>query len=202
MSHDLTDSFGDLLRHKRKAAGLTQEGLAERAGLSVHGIQKLERGVTHPYRDTAQRLASVLQLSPEHDELFRAAVQPIRRRGSAPVGAQSGQIRSNLPTALSSFIGRDQDLADVLARLDSVRLLTLTGVGGCGKSRLAIEAARALVPKYPDGVWLVELGPLSDATLVAQEVGSVLGIPEAPDQPLTTMLIRARARPRDHPRPD
>jgi predicted ATPase/DNA-binding XRE family transcriptional regulator len=186
-------SFGELLRQYRQAAGLTQEGLAERAGLSVHGIQKLERGVTHPYRDTAHRLATALQLSPENEEQFRAAVRPVRRHAMTRRDAPSAQVHDNLPVLLSSFIGRDQELVDVVARIESARLLTLTGVGGCGKTRLAIEVGRASVTKYPDGVWLVELGPLSDPALVAQQVGAVLEVRESPEQPLTTALIRALA---------
>lgn len=172
---------------------MTQEGLAERAGLSVHGIQKLERGVTHPYRDTAQRLSAVLKLSPENEEQFRAAVQPVRRHGTTRRDAPSAQRHHNLPLLLSSFIGRDQEFAHVMAQLEAARLLTLTGVGGCGKTRLALEVAHAIVPKYPDGVWLIELGPVSDPALVAQQVGAVLTVRESPDQPLTTALIRALA---------
>src|SRR5229473_3489902 len=110
-------TFGDLLRQYRLAAGLTQAGLAERAGLSVHGIQKLERGVTHPFRDTAHRLAAALQLSPENEEQFRAAVQPVRRHGTTRRDAPSAHVHDNLPMLLSSFIGRDQELVDVVGRL-------------------------------------------------------------------------------------
>jgi transcriptional regulator with XRE-family HTH domain len=188
-----TASFGDLLRHYRQAAGLTQEGLAERAGLSVHGIQKLERGVTHPYRDTARRLAEVLKLSPDDEEQFRAAVQPVRRHGTRRGGAESAHLHHNLPMQLSSFIGRDRELADVIARLEDARLLTLRGVGGCGKTRLALEVARSIVAKYPDGLRLVELGPLSDPALVAQQVGAALDVRESPEQPFTTALIRSLA---------
>jgi transcriptional regulator with XRE-family HTH domain len=78
-----TATFGDLLRHHRLAAGLTQEALAEQAGLSVHGIQKLERGATHPYRDTAERLMLALRLAPDDQARFRAAVQPVRRHGTS-----------------------------------------------------------------------------------------------------------------------
>jgi predicted ATPase len=94
---------------------------------------------------------------------------------------------------VSSFIGREQELADLVARLESVRLLTLTGVGGCGKTRLALEVARTMLPKYPDGVWQIELGRLSDPTLVAQEVGAVLRVQERLDLPLTAALISALA---------
>ena len=80
-----------------------------------------------------------------------------------------------------------------MGRLERARLVTLTGVGGCGKTRLALEVARAIAPKYPDGVWLVELGPLSDPALVAQQVGAVLAVRESPGQPLAIALIRALA---------
>ncbi len=135
-------TFGDLLREHRLAAGLTQEALAERAGLSVHGIQKLERGAAHPYRDTAQRLIMALQLESEAEANFRAAVHPVRRRGSVLGGESSVRpAEHNLPAALSSFVGREQELAQVMARLAGTRLLTLTGIGGCGKTRLALEMA-------------------------------------------------------------
>ena len=69
-------TFGDLLRDHRQAAGLTQQQLAERAGLSVHGIQKLERGATHPYRDPAQRLIAALQLEADDKSSFEARLRP------------------------------------------------------------------------------------------------------------------------------
>jgi non-specific serine/threonine protein kinase len=191
MPHYSTPGFGDLLRKYRRAAGLTQEGLAERAGLSVNGIQKLERGATHPYRDTAQRLAAVLQLTPEDKDYFLGVVRPVRRHGALRPEEPSTPLRHNLPTPVSSFVGRDEELTEVAARLSGTRLLTLTGVGGCGKTRLGLEVARAVAADYPDGVWLVELGPLSDSTLVAQAVGTVLEVRESPDQPLTSALIRA-----------
>ena len=153
--------------------------------------RSLERGVTHPYRDTAQRLAAALQLLPADEEPFRAAVQPVRRHGTVRAHTQSALRQENLPIFLTSFIGREQQVGEVTALLDGARLVTLTGVGGCGKTRLALEVARVVVPTYPDGVWLVELGRLSDPTLVAQEVGAVFAVRESPDQPLTIALKRA-----------
>jgi predicted ATPase len=94
---------------------------------------------------------------------------------------------------VSRFIGRDQEVADVAGRIAGARLVTLTGVGGCGKTRLALEVARAIAPTYPDGVWLVELGPLSDPALVAQQVGEVLAVRETSEQPLMSALVGALA---------
>jgi predicted ATPase len=69
------------------------------------------------------------------------------------------------------------------------RLLTLTGAGGCGKTRLALEVARELIGAYPDGVWLVELAPLSEGALAVQAVAAALGVQEQPDRSLTDTLV-------------
>src|SRR5215831_3398722 len=84
MSTTLRSSFADLLRQHRLAAGLTQEALAERAGMSVHGVQKLERGATRPYRDTCNRLIDALGLTGEARRQFETAAAPgPRHRASA-----------------------------------------------------------------------------------------------------------------------
>src|SRR5262245_17425107 len=83
---------------------------------------------------------------------------------------------NNLPQQLTSLIGREADLAEVKARLSSHRLVTLTGSGGVGKTRLVIEAGRGLLERYPDGVWLAELAPLNDAQLVTSIIGEVVGV--------------------------
>jgi non-specific serine/threonine protein kinase len=167
------------------AAGLTQEVLAERAGLSVYGIQKLERGTTRPYRDTAERLVAALKLSRDAADQLWAAVEPVRRRGSLP----RADRRDNLPVGLTSFVGRDKELATIAARLQTVRLLTLTGVGGCGKTRLAIEAARTISERYRDGVRLLELAPVTDSALVPHRLGAVLEVRETADCPLAVGLV-------------
>src|SRR5262245_58531847 len=93
--------------------------------------------------------------------------------------------RHNLPRQLTSFVGRERELADVGRLLASAPLLTLTGAGGCGKTRLALRAAADAVDNYPDGVWLVELAPVTDPALVPQAVATALGVREAPGRSLT-----------------
>ena len=92
--------------------------------------------------------------------------------------AQAGATRGNLPAELTSFVGRDADLAQVDELLAGSRLLTLTGVGGVGKTRLALRAAAGLRHVFADGVWLVEFDRLHDAALVPQAVAAVLGMQE------------------------
>jgi predicted ATPase/class 3 adenylate cyclase len=94
----------------------------------------------------------------------------------------------NLPRQLTSFIGREREIAEVKRFLAKTALLTLTGAGGSGKTRLALQVAAEVLDEYPDGVWLVELAPLADPDLASQTVASVLGVREEPGRPLTATL--------------
>src|SRR5262249_27897086 len=100
-------------------------------------------------------------------------------------------VEHNLPTPRTSFIRREHDIRELQRRLTTTRLLTIVGVGGAGKSRLALELARSFVGQYPDGVWLVELAPLFDGALVPQHVASVLGLLELHGQPPNHVLAGA-----------
>jgi class 3 adenylate cyclase len=94
----------------------------------------------------------------------------------------------NLPLQLTSFIGREREMAAVSRLLDSRRLLTLTGPGGTGKTRLALQVAGTRVERQPQGVWLVEFAPLADAPLVPQALAAVLGVRDEPGRPLVATL--------------
>jgi predicted ATPase/class 3 adenylate cyclase/Tfp pilus assembly protein PilF len=97
-------------------------------------------------------------------------------------------IPNNLPQQVSSFVGREQALAELKRLLARVRLLTLTGSGGCGKTRLGLQVAADSLERFPDGVWLVELSSLVDPGLVPQTVATVLGLKEAPGEPISQTL--------------
>ena len=90
----------------------------------------------------------------------------------------------NLPVPRTSFVGRKRELPEVKRLLNEARLLTLTGAGGSGKTRLALEVARGVVRAYPGGVWLVRLAPLSEPEMVTQAVAETLEVPEQPGRPL------------------
>lgn len=94
----------------------------------------------------------------------------------------------NLPVQLTSFVGREDNLREVRTLLDGARLLTLTGAGGSGKTRLALRVAADALERFSDGVWLVELAPLSDPTAVPRDLASVLGVREQHDRPLLGVL--------------
>jgi non-specific serine/threonine protein kinase len=97
--------------------------------------------------------------------------------GQASGGAPEAR-RHNLPVQLTNFIGRDRELEELRPLAASTRLLTLTGAGACGKTRLALELAARLLDRFHDGVWLVDLAPLSDPGLVTEDVASVLDVRE------------------------
>ena len=113
------------------------------------------------------------------------AVEPAED-GSAP--RTRDRPPHNLPSELSSFVGREKELAEVKRLLEDTRLLTLTGSGGCGKTRLALAAAGELVEGFEDGVWMVDLAPLADPALVPQAVASTLGVREQPVRMITETL--------------
>jgi non-specific serine/threonine protein kinase len=197
-------TFGDLLRRHRLAAGLTQEELAERARVSPRAISDLERGLrSRPWRDTVQHLADALQLGGAERAQLEAVARRLgspstmepratRAREDAAVGRTNlPPPRHNLPVSLTSFIGREAELAEVKGLLRSTRLLTLTGAGGCGKTRLALQVATESLAEYPDGVWQVELAVLTDPALVPLTVSISLGLREEPGQPILHVLASA-----------
>ena len=103
---------------------------------------------------------------------------------------------NNLPLQLTSFVGREKEIAEVKRLLGAARLLTLTGPGGTGKTRLSLQVAADLLDRFPDGVWLVELAVVSDPALVPQTVASVLSVREEPGTPLIKTLtdyLRAKS---------
>ena len=101
------------------------------------------------------------------------------------------QTLNNLPAQVSSFIGRDAELAEVRRLVASWRLVTLTGTGGAGKSRLAVQVAAGLADGAGDGVWFVDLAPLTDPDLVAVAVADVLGVRQEPGRPVLDALVDA-----------
>jgi non-specific serine/threonine protein kinase len=107
--------------------------------------------------------------------------------GGEPSASPVAQ-RHNLPPQLTSFVGHEDDLDDYAALLGETRLLTLTGIGGCGKTRIAIKLAERVLPSFPDGVWYVDLAPLLDAERVALTVATTLGIRERNDWPIVDTL--------------
>ncbi|MCA1718588.1 MAG: LuxR C-terminal-related transcriptional regulator [Actinobacteria bacterium] len=126
-----------------------------------------------------------------HEEILANRFSPTHPPGERPTEDAERARQHNLPAARTSFVGRERELVELKRALAMTRLLTLTGAGGCGKTRLALEVAKDLVGAYPGGVWLVELASLSDPALVPNAVAAALGVRERPDLPLTAALVDA-----------
>ncbi len=195
-------ALGIVLKRYRAAAGLSQEGLAERAGVSTRAISDLERGLHRtPHPDTLNRLAAALALSADQRAALLAAAHPDAHApigepmvpfasGTAPLPSSPLLPALPLPIPPTPLIGRERERERALTWLrdGSARLLTLTGPGGVGKTRLGLELAHHLAPTFSDGTCYVELAPLRDAALVPGAIAAALGLREHPDQLLGEQL--------------
>ena len=191
--------FGGLLRRLRDDAGLTQDELAEAARVSQRAVSDLERGINRTARkDTALLLAGALGLDGPPRDLFVAAARgrgPVEAVLSARQGAvlrtfaaATGAERHNLPARLTSFVGREPELAALEKLLGGARLVTLTGAGGVGKTRLAVEFAAGATGRFRDGVWLADLVGITDPGLVPTVVMEALGARQDGDVPVIDAL--------------
>ncbi|MCU0490327.1 MAG: tetratricopeptide repeat protein [Chloroflexaceae bacterium] len=186
--HDATSAYQQVL-----AIDLAQE--------EAHvGLMRLyaSRGQAHQALRQYQRLVEALrqELDAEPDPQVQALYRTIANGSFTPVATPTSQSAApaaprthNLPAQLTSFIGRERECATVIELVTTQRLVTLTGTGGNGKTRLALHVAEQLVGRYPAGVWLVELSALSDPALVPQALASVLEVREAPGSDMLTTLV-------------
>ena len=184
-------TLGSVLRALREDAGLSQEELAERAGLSPHAISALERGTrTRPYPHTLRSLASALDLGEDQRAALLAAVPSRSPRTAAPTSAADGTSgRRDLPVPATPLIGRDDDVGRVADLLRTSRLVTLSGPGGVGKTRLSLAAAASVRDRYADGVRLVELAPLLEPGQLLPAVADAVAATRDPARSVTDDIV-------------
>jgi predicted ATPase/DNA-binding SARP family transcriptional activator/DNA-binding CsgD family transcriptional regulator len=172
--------------------------------------EQMHAGLMRLYAFSEQREEALAQygrlvetLSGELDAQVGATTQRLREEIAAgtfppahltvaPTTAErSDTAKHNLPASRTTFVGREHEMLEIKRHLAMTRLLTLTGAGGSGKTRLALEVARELIGAYSDGVWLTELASLSQGEFVAQSVAEAVGVPGQPGRPLTDTLVDA-----------
>lgn len=196
-------SFGEWLKRRRGAEGWTQGQLAQKINCSVSALRKMESEERRPSADTIERLAALFRIPQDERKSFlrfaRGDWQAISEgdREDSPWLISPGRVtkhietsppKNNLPLQLTNFIGREKDKAEILNLLAGQRLVTLVGAGGIGKTRLSLEVAREALITFPDGLWFIELAPVSDPALVSQAIVNTLGLIEQANRSFQTIL--------------
>ena len=187
MSKDI--SFGTWLRQRRRMLDLTQKALADQVGCAEITVRQMEADALKPSKGLALILLEKLNVpSGEHEAWLRFARGLSEFPDNSADSFESKPL-TNLPATLSTFIGRKKERDEVIKFLKNNRLVTLTGAGGIGKTRLSIQAASGLLNDYPNGAWLVDLAPLSDPALVPTTVLTTLGLIEQASRSPASVLI-------------
>jgi predicted ATPase/DNA-binding XRE family transcriptional regulator len=189
-------SFGAWLKTRRKARNLTQAELADQVGCSAAAIRKFEAEERRPSAQMVERLAEIFEIPGDQQADFLRFARgemrsaPAGRKEDFPWQASGTLARSNLPATVTSLIGREREIAEVHEYLlsDDIRLITLIGPPGIGKTRLSIQSARTSLQNFPDGVFFVPLAPLDDPSLIVLTVAQALNFVETNRQSATEQL--------------
>lgn len=186
--------FGTLLKQYRRASGVTQERLAEQARISAAAVGSLERGIRRaPHRETVALLAEALSLSGPEKASFETAAE--RARVQRPRADPTGPAHGILPNRLTTFVGRDNEIAEIEALLKLHRLVTITGSGGVGKTRVAVEISRRLQSDEQREIRFVDLSAISGGAFVAGTIATTLGVGLGQaDNPLLSLAAKLKAR--------
>jgi predicted ATPase/DNA-binding XRE family transcriptional regulator len=180
MNKSLSDdlSFGEWLRQRRHILDLTQQELADQVGCARITLRRIEAGALKPSKELALILLEKLAAPQAEIEAWLRFARGLSGFPEGSTDSFTSQPNTNLPASLTSFIGREKEQYEIEKLVKQHRLVTLVGVGGIGKTRLSIQIAASLLNDYPDGLWSVDLAPLSDPTIMPQTIVNTLGLIE------------------------
>lgn len=192
-------SFGNWVRHRRKALDLTQQELAKRAGCSISLILKIESDERRPSRQISELLATHLEIPPDQRDLFLKvarqekrvdALETVSPLAGSPPASTLLALPENLPLPLTSIVGREHELGAIIRQLQdpACRLLTLTGPGGVGKTRLALEVAHQK-HEFANGTCFVSLVGTSAAEFIVPAIADALGFAFSGATDLKSQLV-------------
>ena len=214
ISIELFQTFGDMLKYLRRRARLTQRELSIAVNYSEAQISRLERNLRPPdlaalaalfipalfiedEPEIVSRLMGLATHARGEESPYEGAVtitQSTQKKIVEDVRIVEENVNNNLPLQLTSFVGREREISEIKNLLDpsrsKARLITLTGSGGCGKTRLALETAGQLGEVYLDGIWLIELASISKPSHVHHKFISSLGAPEPSEETPTKALTK------------
>jgi predicted ATPase/transcriptional regulator with XRE-family HTH domain len=197
-------SFGHWIKRRRKALDITQEELAQQVGCSISTIVKIEADERRPSRQIAELLARHLEILPDQHDLFLKVARQDKRISSLEVIPPLADLapaillqrqKSSLPIFPTSFVGREHEIDILLNTLldPACRLLTLTGPGGIGKTRIAVQVARRLETKFSDGVYYFSMATISQPESILPTIAEGLGLLfSGPADPLQQIIYFLR----------
>ena len=181
-------SFGQWLRQRRHILDLTQQELADQVGCARITLRRIEAGALKPSKELAQILLEKLGMPPTELAPWLRFARGLSGFPGGSADSIASKPLTNLPATLTTFIGREKEQLEIIQLIGKYRLVTLVGTGGIGKTRLALKIAEQALRDYPHGIWLVELAPLLDPSLIPQTTTIAMGLREDIQHSVIDML--------------
>ncbi|HEY3475724.1 MAG TPA: tetratricopeptide repeat protein, partial [Anaerolineales bacterium] len=181
-------SFGEWLRQRRHILDLTQQELADQVGCARITLRRIEAGALRPSRELSIILLQKLGVPQAELETWVRFARGLEGFPAILSDSGPGKRITNLPTLLTSFIGREKEQQEILDLIRKYHLVTLVGLAGVGKTRLSLQATRDVLKMFPDGVWFVDLAPMLDPLLVSRTTALTIGLHEEPQRPVIDVL--------------
>ena len=182
-------SFGEWLHQRRRMLDLTQQALADQVGCARITLRRIESGALKPSKELSLILLEKLGIPETERPQWVLFARGVSAFPAKPNNSFTNKPLTNLPSSLTNFIGRENELTEITRMIAKNRFVTLIGAGGIGKTSLSLQVGQKLLNNYPNGVWMVMLDSLTDPALVPQSVAFVFDIRGISESPIIERLI-------------